>query len=77
MMVGPSSRTSASTSRRKPFSSAVGWSGSIDAAIDAAAEMLDEGAEQARIGVADGEIPVDQNVGFPHGLLSGALELVR
>ena len=32
--------------------------GLVDAAIDAAAEMLDEGAEQARIGAADGEIAI-------------------
>jgi hypothetical protein len=38
-----------------------------DAAVDAAAEMLDEGAEQARIGVADGEIAMQANVDITHG----------
>ena len=38
----------------------------VDAAIDAASEMLDEGAEQARIGVADGKIAIEENFGLPH-----------
>ena len=58
MIVGASSRTSASTSLRKPLASAVGMARLEDAAIDAAAEMLDEGAEQPRVGRADGEIAV-------------------
>ena len=45
-------------------------SGLVDAAIDAASEMLDEGAEQAGIGVADGKIAVQQNFCFSH-FLSG------
>ena len=32
-----------------------------DAAVDAAAEMLDEGAEQARIGRADREVAIDED----------------
>ena len=38
-----------------------------DAAIDAAAEMLDEGAEQARIGAADGEIAMQADLDVTHG----------
>jgi len=49
----------------------------INAAIHTPSEVLDEGTEQTRVGVSDGKIPVDQNFCFPHGLLSGALELVR
>ena len=41
-------------------------SGLVDAAIDAASEMLDEGAEQAGVGVADGEIAIHQNFCFSH-----------
>ena len=37
-----------------------------DAAIDAAAEMLDEGAEQPRVGAADGEIAVQADVDVTH-----------
>ena len=48
-----------------------------DAAIDAAAEMLDEGAEQARVGVADGEVAIEQHVGFSHRSPSCAHECVR
>jgi len=46
--------------------------GLVDAAINASPEMLDERTEQARVGVTDGEVAVDQNAGFPHALLSGA-----
>ena len=37
-----------------------------DAAIDAAAEMLDEGAEQARVGAADGEIAMKADFDVTH-----------
>ena len=37
-----------------------------DAAIDAAAEMFDEGAEQARVGAADGEIAVQADLDVTH-----------
>ena len=76
MMVGASSRTSASTSWRKPLASAVGMAGLEDAAIDAAAEMLDEGAEQAWIGAADGEIAMQADVDVTHaGRLRGKFRL--
>ena len=61
-MVGASSRTSASTSLRKPLLVGGRMAGLEDAAIDAAAEMLDEGAEQPRVGVADGEIAIQADV---------------
>ena len=38
-----------------------------DAAIDAAAQVLDEGAEQALIGPSDGEVTVQANVDVTHG----------
>jgi hypothetical protein len=38
----------------------------VDAAIDAAPEMLDEGAKQAWVGAADGELSVEVDVGLPH-----------
>ena len=38
--------------------------GLVDAAIDAAAEMLDEGAEQARIGGPDREVAIQQDAGL-------------
>ena len=47
--------------------------GLVDAAVDAAAEMLDEGAEQAAIGGPDGEIAVEKDVSCRHA----ALHLVR
>jgi hypothetical protein len=37
-----------------------------DAAIDAAAEMLDEGAEQVRVGGADGEIAMQADLDVTH-----------
>ena len=37
-----------------------------DAAIDAAAEVFDEGAEQARIGSPDGEVTVQQDARGAH-----------
>ena len=67
-MVGPSSLTSASTSLRKSLGVRGRMSGLVDAAIDAASEMLDEGAEQAGIGIADGEIAIHQNFCFSHFL---------
>src|SRR6266851_4174131 len=45
-----------------------------DAAIDAAAEMLDEGAEQAAIGRADGEIPMKTYGDVTHGAISPSRE---
>ena len=39
----------------------------VDAAVNAAAEMLHEGAEQARVGFSDREIPVDHYFGVTHG----------
>ena len=44
-----------------------GMAGFEDAAIDAAAEMLDEGAEQARVGAADGEIAMQADLDVTHG----------
>src|SRR5271166_5571646 len=38
----------------------------VDAAIDAAPEMLNEGAKQAPVGATDGEVSVEQDVGLPH-----------
>ena len=38
-----------------------------DAAIHAAAEMLDEGAEQARMGGADREIAMQADLDVTHG----------
>ncbi len=38
----------------------------IDPAIDAAAEMLDEGAEETRIGLADREIPIQDDFRLQH-----------
>ena len=39
-----------------------GVAGLVDPAIDAAAEMLDEGAEQAAVGLADGKVAVEKNL---------------
>ena len=47
--------------------------GLVDAAIDAAAEMLDEGAEQARVGLADGEVAVEEDAGVTHAMLLRSL----
>ena len=77
MTVVPSSFTSASTSLPKTFLVRRGMIRLINAAIDTPSEVLDEGTEQTRIGVSDGKIPIDQNFCFPHGLPSGALDLVR
>ncbi len=38
----------------------------VDAAIDAAPQMLDEGAKQAPIGATDGEVSVEADFGLPH-----------
>src|SRR5208337_4883470 len=38
----------------------------VDAAIDAAPQMLDEGAKQAPVGATDGEVSVEVDVGLPH-----------
>ena len=46
--------------------SAVGMTGLEDAAIDAAAEMLDEGAEQPRVGRADREVAVQRDFDVTH-----------
>jgi hypothetical protein len=43
--------------------------GLVDAAIDASAEMFDEGTEQTGISVADGKIAIHQNVCFSHVVL--------
>ena len=43
-----------------------GMAGLEDAAIDAAAEMLDEGAEQPRVGAADREIAVKADLDVTH-----------
>ena len=40
--------------------------GLVDALVDAAPEMLDEGAEQARVGLADGPIAVEQHARSSH-----------
>ena len=44
-----------------------GMAGLEDAAIDAAAEMLEEGAEQPGMGRADGEIAMQADVDVTHG----------
>src|SRR5690606_34110238 len=46
----------------------------IDAAIDAAAHMLDEGAEHAPVEIGDDEVAVDDEFGVQHG--SKALGLI-
>ena len=46
--------------------SAVGMAGLEDAAVDAAAEVLDEGAEQAAIGVADDGVAAEDDRGVAH-----------
>src|SRR5262249_8305034 len=45
-----------------------GMAGLEDAAIDAAAQVLDEGTEQAWIGLTDGEVSIDEYVGLAHGM---------
>ena len=40
--------------------------GLVDAVIDAAAEMLDEGAEQAAIGLADRKVTVEEHLHVTH-----------
>jgi len=40
--------------------------GLVDAAINAAAQMLDEGAKQAPVYSPNCEISVDQDLGLPH-----------
>ena len=40
--------------------------GLVDAAVDATTKMLDEGAEQARVGLTDGEVAIEKNAGLPH-----------
>ena len=45
----------------------LGVIGLVEAAIDAAPEMLDEGTEQARIGLTDGECAIEMDLGFKHG----------
>ena len=37
-----------------------------DAPIDAATQMLDEGAEQAAIGVSNGKLPVEKDIDVAH-----------
>ena len=69
MIVGASSRTSASTSRRKPLTVGAGVTRLEDAAVDAASQMLDEGPEQAAIGHRDGLVAVKQNMDFTHACL--------
>ena len=49
MIVAPSSLVSASTSPRKPLRVGGRVARLVDAAIDAAAHMLDEGAEDAAV----------------------------
>ena len=66
MIVGPSSRTSVEHVAAEALLVGGGVAGLVDAAIDAAPEVLDEGAEQARIGVADREVAIHQNGGFSH-----------
>ncbi len=66
MIVGASSRTSAEhVPAEAPFVGR-GVAGLEDAAVDAAAEVLDEGAEQARIGLADRGIAVERHMGVAH-----------
>ena len=38
----------------------------VNAAINAAPEMLNEGAKQARVDAADGKVSVEQDFGLPH-----------
>ena len=38
----------------------------VDAAIDAAPQMLDEGAKQAPVGAADGQVSIEVDFGLPH-----------
>ena len=41
--------------------------GLVDAVVDAAAEVLDEGAEEAAVDRADGEVRVEGELGGGHG----------
>ncbi len=45
--------------------------GLVDAAIDATAEMLDEGAEQAGVGSADREVAIEHHCRCSHRYVSG------
>ena len=58
MIVGASSRTSARTSPRNPLLGRRRMARLEDAAINAAAEMFDERAEQAPVGFANDVVPV-------------------
>jgi hypothetical protein len=41
----------------------------VQAAVDAAAQVLDESAEQARIGRSDGKVAVHERLSFQHGIV--------
>ncbi|MBB4366836.1 hypothetical protein GGD65_007910 [Bradyrhizobium sp. CIR18] len=43
--------------------------GLVDATIDASAQMFDESTKQTRVRVTNGEVAIDQNLGFHHILL--------
>src|SRR5271166_2456568 len=43
-----------------------GVAGLVESAVDAAAQMFDEGAKQAPIDAADGEVSVEVDFGLPH-----------
>lgn len=54
-----------------------GMAGFVDAAIDAAAQMLDEGAEEPRVGVADGEGAIAGDAGLSHDVTPGVATALR
>lgn len=50
----------------KPLLVGGGVAGLVEAAIDAAAQMLNAGTKQARVGAADGAAAVEVDFGLPH-----------
>ena len=48
--------------------------GLVDAAVDATTKMFDEGAEQARVGLTDGEVAIEKNAGCLMSVFSVSLE---
>ena len=76
-MVGPSSCVSASTSPRKPLLVRGRMAGLVDAAVDAAAQVLDEGAEDAAVEFGKNEVAVDDEAGVQHDVPSDRLSEVR
>ena len=49
----------------------------VDAAVDPAPEMLNEGAEQPPIDAADGEVSVEYDLGLPHRAASSTKAFVK